>query len=392
MSENKFYIPCSDPFDGKRGRIYNNDIQGILKDNVEKLILDKTIVDPKRNNFLICNYLDIEKFKFRENIPLNKDLKEYCKKNNIKIVVGFTREVLHPERRFNSDDWFWFFNVGNFIEYQCHGGAKYYGFSYFDYAYATNKFKHIYEKWPPADNVEKTKKFSIILGTLNKNHRVWWCTKLIHDNLINDPDILFSKVAVPNPKQPGDTRSPEKPVNWWYNSVFKDDEYHLLETLKKNKDYMFEHTFIEKDMNLDKLYHRGAEWVFPNEVKSTLINILFETRPHDWAYGSLTEKMWKPIIEGMPFIWVAFENTKPYLESKGYKFYSFIDYTFDSISCRDRLRSKAAYEEFKRLNAFSFDELKAMVDNEKHIAEHNKKVFYNTDYYKRFMDVFSAVK
>ena len=102
--------------------------------------------------------------------------------------------------------------------------------------------------------------------------------------------------------------------------------------------------------------------------------------------------MWKPIIEGMPFIWVAFENTKPYLESKGYKFYSFIDYTFDSISCRDRLRSKAAYEEFKRLNAFSFDELKAMVDNEKHIAEHNKKVFYNTDYYKRFMDVFSAVK
>ena len=71
MSENKFYIPIKDPFDKKRGRIYNNDIQGILKDNVEKLILDKTIIDPKRNNFLICNYLETDKFKFKENIPLN---------------------------------------------------------------------------------------------------------------------------------------------------------------------------------------------------------------------------------------------------------------------------------------------------------------------------------
>ena len=70
---------------------------------------------------------------------------------------------------------------------------------------------------------------------------------------------------------------------------------------------------------------------------------------------------------------------------------NFIDYSFDSIE-RNSKRYKAVYEEFKRLNAFSFEELQAMVDNEKHITEHNKKVFYNTDYDKRLMNVFSTVK
>jgi|TARA_B100001094_G_scaffold314789_1_gene354021 hypothetical protein len=399
MSENKFYIPIKDPFDNKRGKLFNRDIRVILKDNVERLILNKTTVDPKCNNFLICNYLDIDEFLFRKNIPLNKNLKEFCKKNNIKIVVGFSREVLHPERRHNSDDWFWLFNADNFIEYQCHGGAKYYGFSFFDHAYAFNKFDYAHKFYPACvadkfsgkDTIEKTKKFSIVLGTLNKGSRVWWCVKLIHDNLINDPNIVFSKIAVPNPNELGDERRIERPIDWWYTNVFKRDEHHLLEILKENMSYMLEHTFVEKDMDLNKLYHLGAEWIVPDEVKSTLINIVFETRPHDWAYGSLTEKTWKPIIEGIPFIWVAFKNTKPYLESKGYKFYSFIDYTYDSIE-RESLRYRAVYEEFKRLNAFSLDELKAMVDNEQHITQHNKEVFYHTDYDKRFIDVFSAVK
>ena len=38
MSENKFYVPShrADPFDFKRGDLFNRDIEWLLYDNVEK--------------------------------------------------------------------------------------------------------------------------------------------------------------------------------------------------------------------------------------------------------------------------------------------------------------------------------------------------------------------
>jgi len=372
MSENKFYIPITDPFDNKRGTFWSRDIKWILKDKVEKLNSD-TVIDPKCNNFLICNYLDITDFKFREEIPLNKDIKNFCVKNNIKIIICFSREFINSKSRVDSDDWYWMFN-GDFPE------ERVINFSFFDHAYKIGRFHHC---GTLINSVEKTKKFSIVLGMLNKAHRIWWCVKLIHDNLHNHSDIIFAKIVSPLKK--------DYVVDFIdrYNT-FKHNEY-LLDTFKKNKDYVQQDTFIEDDSNIELLYDRGREWLVPDEVASTLINIVFETRPYEWGYGSLTEKIWKPIIAGMPFIWVSFRDTKLYLEKKGYKFHNFIDYSFDSIE-RDSKRYKAVYEEFKRLNAFSFKELKAMVDNEKHITEHNKKIFYNTDYDKRLMDVFSSIK
>ena len=364
MSENKFYIPFKDPFDNKRGPLFSRDIKWILKDKVEILNPDRKVIDSKCNNFLICNYLDISGFKFKEDIPLNKDIKDFCKKNNIKIIVCFSRELIRPKKRVYSDDWYWMFNGGI-------SEKRVINFSFFDHAYVIGRWNRCGKI---INNVKKTKKFSIVLGML-KAPRLWWCVKLIHDNLHNHPDIVFSKIS--------------SQINIEPKDVFKHDKY-LIDTFKKNKNYIEQDTFIEKNMSIEHLYDGGKEWIIPDEVANTLINIVFETRPYDWGYGSLTEKMWKPIIAGMPFIWVSFRYTKPYLEKKGYKFYNFINYAFDSIE-RDSKRYKAVYEEFKRLNAFSFNELKAMIDNEKHIAEHNKKVFYNTDYDKRLMDVFSNI-
>lgn len=376
MLENKFYIPLKDPFDKKRGRIFTRDIQWILKDKVQRLNLD-SVIDTKCNNFLICNYVDIQGFKFGEDIPLNKDIKSFCKKNNIKIIICFSREHIYIGRRLDSKDYYYMFNVDKSSE-------KAIGFSFFDHAYAIGRWNEC--GTIINNNVEKTKKFSIVLGTLNKISRIWWCVKLIHDNLHNHPDILFGKISSPL----GEDSYTLGFVDDKPESVFKYDKY-LIDTLHANKNYIKQDTFIQKNVDVHKLYRDGIEWTIPDEFSSTLINIVFETRPYDWAYGSLTEKIWKPIIAEMPFIWVSFANTKPYLENMGYKFHDFIDYSFDSIENYDK-RFRAVYKEFERLNAFSFDELKAMVDNEKHITEHNKKIFYNTDYDKRLMDVFSSIK
>ena len=373
MSENKFYYLRNCPFNNQRGELYNKDIQWIFKDKIKILRLN-TVIDTKCNNFLICNYLDIQSFKFGENIPLNEDIKNFCIKNNIKIIICFSREHVHIKRRFDSKDYYYMFNIDKSSE-------KAIGFSYFDHAYAVNRWK--YHGKIINNNVEKTKKFSIVLGMLNKVSRIWWCVKLIHDNLHDHPDILFGKISSPlNEYTLGFID--QKP-----ESIFKYDKY-LIDTFLKNKDCIEQDTFIENDVNVESLYE-GREWIIPDEFSSTLINIVFETRQYDWGYGSFTEKMWKPIIAEMPFIWVSFANTKPYLENMGYKFHDFIDYSFDSIENYNH-RFRAVYKEFERLNAFSFDELKAMVDNEKHITEHNKKIFYNTDYDKRLMDVFSSIK
>jgi len=374
MSENKFYRPTIDPFDNKRGKLHQYDASCIFR-GIEKLELDKTIINPKLNNFLICTYLDICEFKIKEDIPLNKDLKYFCTKNNIKIIVWFSREYLHPGRRFISDEYYMMQNVDNNREDTI-------GLSFFDHAYSANRFHDVEFK----DNIEKTKKFSIVLGLLNKTSRMWWCVKLIHENLHNHPDILFSKLHTPIDAVPWTLDH----INTEVEYTFKDEKY-LIDTLFKNKGYIQEDTFIEENMSVKKLYNKGAEWNIPEEFYSTLINVVFETRPYHWSYGSLTEKMWKPIMAGLPFIWISFQNTKPYLENMGYKFHDFIDYSFDSIE-EYETRFRAVYTEFERLNSFSFDELKSMVDNEKHITEHNKNIFFNTDYDKRLMDVFSSIK
>ena len=382
MSANKFYIwdikSYKDPFDFKRGKIYNKDIIKLLNNEVEFLYPNKTVVNNRLNNFLILNYLNIRDFKPGEKIGLNEEIKDFCCKNNIRIVVSFTREMIRNARKHKPydpqhlqklDNVYYMFNK----KYSAKGTDL--GISFFDHAYnigdvfTRDNINIEYDK-----PIEKTKKFSIITGRLGETTRVDFVLRLIRDNLHNDPEILFTKI----------------------NGKDIDSEYirrkypkQLKEIYEKNKLYLEEDTFLEDDVNISNLY-RSAEWRVPDIFYSALINVVFETRPYAWAHGSLTEKTWKPIMAGIPFIWISFPHHMQYLKSLGYKFYSFIDYGFDSIE-DDYIRYKAVYHEFKRLNNFSLEQLKEMIDSESHIAEHNKKVFYNKDYKKEIMNVFSSI-
>ena len=382
MSANKFYIwdikSYKDPFDFKRGKIYNKDIIKLLNNEVEFLYPNKTVVNNRLNNFLLLNYLNIRDFKPGEKIGLNEEIKDFCCKNNIRIVVSFTREMIRNARKHKPydpnklqklDNVYYMFNK----KYSAKGTDL--GISFFDHAYNIgDAFTHDNINIEYDKPIEKTKKFSIITGRLGETTRVDFVLRLIRDNLHNDPEILFTKI----------------------NGKDIDSEYirrkypkQLKEIYEKNKLYLEEDTFLEDDVNISNLY-RSAEWRVPDIFYSALINVVFETRPYAWAHGSLTEKTWKPIMAGIPFIWISFPHHMQYLKSLGYKFYSFIDYGFDSIE-DDYIRYKAVYHEFKRLNNFSLEQLKEMIDSESHIAEHNKKVFYNKDYKKEIMNVFSSI-
>ena len=377
MSKNKFYIWDTsldiDPFDFKRGKIYNKDIINILNNNIEFLYLDKTIIDKRFNKFLILNYLEISEFKPSLKIDINKKIKNFCTKNNIKIVVSFTREFLNSWREDKPDsdhlrkldNIYYMFNRGYYVKgYDL-------GISFFDHAYNLGfwNWKGNIEYNKP---IEKTKKFSIVPGVLIRSSRTDFVLRLIRDNLHTHPEILFTKIK-------GKDIRPERISS-----------KELKEVYEKNKLYIEEDTFLEDNMNISKLYKSSFEWTVPDIFYSALINVVFETRPYARTYGSLTEKTWKPIMAGIPFIWISFPHQMKYLQSLGYKFYSFIDYTFDSIEDDDE-RHEAVYNEFKRLNELSLEQLKEMVDSESHITEHNKNVFYNRDYRRELMNVFSTV-
>ena len=381
MSANKFYIwdikSLKDPFDFKRGKIENTDIIKLLNNEVEFLYPNKTVVNNRLNNFLILNYLHIPDFKPGEKIGLNEEIKDFCCKNSIRIVVSFTREYIRnarkhkrydPEHLQKLDNVYYMFNK----KYSAKGTDL--GISFFDHAYNIGDvFRGANIEYDKP--IEKTKKFSIITGRLEETTRVAFVLRLIRDNLHNDPEILFTKIR-------------GKGIDSEY--IRRKFPKQLKEIYEKNKLYLEEDTFLEDDMNISDLYKLSIEWRVPDIFYSALINVVFETRPYAWAYGSLTEKTWKPIMAGIPFIWISFPHHMRYLKSLGYKFYSFIDYGFDSIE-DDFTRYKAVYYEFKRLNNFSLEQLKEMIDSESHIAEHNKNVFYNKDYQKELMNVFSSI-
>jgi len=389
MSKNKFYIWDTsldiDPFDFQRAKIYNKDIIRLLNNNVEYLYLDKTIINKRLNKFLILNYLQIGDFKPSLKIDINKKIKDFCIKNNIKIIVSFTRELLNTwtKDRPDSDhikkldNVYYMFNKG-----YCVKGYDI-GISFFDHAYNLGCFHIDMEDPDHPDHkkiltieynkpIEKTKKFSIVTGMLIRDSRVGFVLRLIRDNLHNHPEILFTKIMGK------DIRPHHIPSE------------ELKEIYEKNKSYIEEDTFLEDNMNISKLYRDSFEWRVPDIFYSALINVVFETRARSTGYGSLTEKTWKPIMAGIPFIWISFPHQMQYLKSIGYKFYSFIDYTFDSIK-DDWKRYEAVYNEFKRLNDFSLEQLKEMVDSESHITEHNKNIFYNRDYHRELMNVFSTI-
>jgi hypothetical protein len=99
------------------------------------------------------------------------------------------------------------------------------------------------------------------------------------------------------------------------------------------------------------------------------VNIVLETRPFS---PSLTEKIYKPIVSGVPFIWHGSLNILQFLESEGYKPYPFIDYSFDRHPSRNR-RREMLIEEMQRLKKLN---LKEEVKKCKDIARHNILNFY----------------
>ena len=87
----------------------------------------------------------------------------------------------------------------------------------------------------------------------------------------------------------------------------------------------------------------------------------------------ITEKTYKPLVYGKPFIILSFKEANKHLESLGFKlFHNVVDYSFDSYDkIEDRV--KGLCDELQRLSTFDYEEMKDKMNNE---VQYNKSLTF----------------
>ena len=108
-----------------------------------------------------------------------------------------------------------------------------------------------------------------------------------------------------------------------------------------------------------------------NDYERTFISVVTETLYEDGTLFN-SEKIWKPIIMGHPFIILGNRSHLKWLKDQGFKtFDKWIDESYDQ-EYRMEDRSKKIVSELKRLSELPIEELKVIREEMKPICRFNK--------------------
>lgn len=105
-------------------------------------------------------------------------------------------------------------------------------------------------------------------------------------------------------------------------------------------------------------YQNVSAWTdqHPEAYKNSYLYICTETYMHE-PHKSLTEKVFKPIVNLQPFIFIAYQGALQQLRDLGFKTFSpYIDESYDLIKDKGE-RFRMAYEEIDRLISMPIEEL-----------------------------------
>lgn len=121
------------------------------------------------------------------------------------------------------------------------------------------------------------------------------------------------------------------------------------------------------------------------DYQSTSFEIVLETW-FDSEKNHLTEKTFRPIAAGQPFILASTPHSLDYLRRYGFQtFAPWIDESYDSV--KDPLaRLQAITFEMRRLLALSAREFSTVMRGCREIADHNKDRFFSQDFHQQVTD------
>jgi len=209
-------------------------------------------------------------------------------------------------------------------------------------------------------------KFALPFGTLTyRPFRLEAFKLLAERNLLKDPDYFYTVTSL----------KPESDISIFIADKNKKSMFEKDETKTFLIDYGLDNVF--KSKSYDKLGYRlkseehlDEKWMdTPIQIKQSCVQVIFETTVRE---PSLTEKTWRPLWLGQPFLWHSYQNLKPHLESLGFKFYDWIDYSFDSIE-HPYERLLTIFDEIERLSKL---DLVMLIKKYSHITNrHNRKLF-----------------
>lgn len=201
--------------------------------------------------------------------------------------------------------------------------------------------------------------FSLLTGALyTRWPRILFLAKCNHLNLLDDK--FFYSVCTLDKKRD----------QQYIKEVA--DEFLTYKPYIEASENVFQHKTYDKHGRLitgkATIYDDMEEYFIPPQVLDSYVHVVLETV--HWG-PTLTEKIFKPIAAGLPFVWHGCPNILLYLESLGFKRYSHIDYSFDSAPDPEK-RLDLLIKEIQRLNKM---DLKMLAYTNRKISKHNQQVF-----------------
>ena len=154
------------------------------------------------------------------------------------------------------------------------------------------------------------------------------------------------------------------------------DNSHYLNHAFVNKDFAIKQKNLESHFELNTYDATASADYAVNDYNSSHIEVVLETLFDDIRW-QLTEKIFRPIACGQPFILASTPGSLKYLRSYGFQtFDPWIDETYDDI-IDSKHRLTAIVHEMKRISSLNTVEKHNFLQGCNSIAAHNKNVFFS---------------
>lgn len=176
-----------------------------------------------------------------------------------------------------------------------------------------------------------------------------------------------------------DGRDWSKMVPWMISHNEHDNELHTLLKSHEQELLNLPPLYLDTDelVNNRAVFEKQSLYLYENSLVSVVNETNFYTHYHPESARFLSEKIFKPIAVGHPFIIVSVPKTLELLKSLGYKsFHPYIDESYDN-EFNDFERMKKILKEIEKISNMTDDQVKEFIKNVKPIAEHNQQLIKN---------------
>lgn len=142
-----------------------------------------------------------------------------------------------------------------------------------------------------------------------------------------------------------------------------------------DNEFLINNTPITIDDTYDLKFNMACS-ITKSDYEKTFISVISETLVDEGTLF-ITEKTWKPIMVGHPFMVLGNKGTLKYLKSIGYKTFSpWINEEYDDIS-DSTIRLNKIVNELDKLSKKSVEELQDIRKEMKDVCKHNHENFNN---------------